>query len=193
MLWRDSPTLTIERMVGHILHSQSCKGKEFTYMYVLGSYEKKNYFIFLSAISSGSRIASGVGHTKRIFLAEFRPDSDSQFVTAGVKHVKFWTVAGSQLLGKRGLLLKNSNSHESKMKTMLSIAFGAVGFLKSLSLLLLTLCNNHDCLGRIFSQTFQIFWFLFCLSLWSPFFQNGNKKYLFAVVCFYLHYVATLC
>eukprot|EP00057_Strongylocentrotus_purpuratus_P018650 XP_011673124.1 PREDICTED: echinoderm microtubule-associated protein-like 6 [Strongylocentrotus purpuratus] len=74
----------------------------------------------------GSRIASGVGHTKRIFMAEFRPDSDSQFVTVGVKHVKFWTVAGSQLLGKRGLLKRSgTNPQESKMQTMLSIAFGA--------------------------------------------------------------------
>lgn len=60
-------------------------------------------------------------------MAEFRPDSDSQFVTVGVKHVKFWTVAGSQLLGKRGLLKRScTNPQESKMQTMLSIAFGAV-------------------------------------------------------------------
>lgn len=66
-------------------------------------------------------------------MAEFRPDSDSQFVTVGVKHVKFWTVAGSQLLGKRGLLKRScTNPQESKMQTMLSIAFGAVSHSKEI-------------------------------------------------------------
>lgn len=86
----------------------------------------KNHSFAVWRWQDGSRIASGLGHTKRIFLAEFRPDSDSQFVSVGVKHVKFWTVAGSQLLGKRGLLKKTGNStQETKMQTMLSVAFGA--------------------------------------------------------------------
>lgn len=58
----------------------------------------------------------------RIFCAQFRPDSDSQFVTVGVKHVRFWKVCGGTALGQRAVLgvIKGI-----KMQTMLSIAFGA--------------------------------------------------------------------
>ncbi|PIK34378.1 putative echinoderm microtubule-associated protein-like 6 [Apostichopus japonicus] len=77
-------------------------------------------------LEKGGKVASGLGHTKRIFLAEFRPDSDNQFVTVGVKHVKFWTVAGSHLLGKRGILnTSGENTKDNQMQTMLSLAFGA--------------------------------------------------------------------
>ena len=76
---------------------------------------------------SGAKLATAVGHNQRIFRAEFRPDSDSQFVTVGVKHVKFWTVAGSQLVGKRGILTNAGvGTDVHKLQTMLSIGFGAV-------------------------------------------------------------------
>lgn len=77
----------------------------------------------------GTKLASSRGHSERIFVAEFRPDSDAQFVTCGIKHVKFWTLAGSQLVGKRGLLKGNGRDvgdDAVKMQTMLSVAFGAV-------------------------------------------------------------------
>ncbi|CAH1792746.1 unnamed protein product [Owenia fusiformis] len=74
----------------------------------------------------GSKVCSAAGHTSRIFHAEFRPDSDSAFVTVGVKHVKFWTIAGGELIGKKGLLANvGEGDEEVKMQTMLSIAFGA--------------------------------------------------------------------
>ncbi|XP_033122529.1 echinoderm microtubule-associated protein-like 6 [Anneissia japonica] len=74
----------------------------------------------------GSKVASSPGHSKRIFLAEFRPDSDTQFVSIGVKHVKFWTLAGGQLICKRGLMNSaGKNTQGVRMQTMLSIAFGA--------------------------------------------------------------------
>ena len=82
------------------------------------------FFLFL-----GSKLASSLGHTERIFVAEFRPDSDSQFVTCGVKHVKFWTVAGGQLVGKRGVIntpQREGDDSQLRMQTMLSVAFGAV-------------------------------------------------------------------
>ena len=76
---------------------------------------------------TGTKVASGPGHSDRIFLAEFRPDSDSQFVSVGVKHVKFWTVAGGQLLAKKGILAAVPECpNMPKMQTMLSVAFGAV-------------------------------------------------------------------
>ena len=72
-------------------------------------------------------MATAPGSTSRIFQAEFRPDSDNHFVTVGVKHVKFWTIAGNQLIGKKGVMghLDNSTA-PPQMQTMLSIAFSSV-------------------------------------------------------------------
>ncbi|XP_023587448.1 echinoderm microtubule-associated protein-like 5 isoform X1 [Trichechus manatus latirostris] len=70
----------------------------------------------------GDKIANRAGHNQRIFVAEFRPDSDTQFVSVGVKHVKFWTLAGRALLSKKGLL---STLDNVRMQTMLAVAFGA--------------------------------------------------------------------
>ena len=78
----------------------------------------------------GIKLASSHGHTERIFVAEFRPDSDSQFVTCGVKHVRFWSLAGGQLVGKRGVITAaqqgEGDNSQLRMQTMLSVAFGAV-------------------------------------------------------------------
>uniref|UniRef100_A0A3P9CDF5 Uncharacterized protein n=1 Tax=Maylandia zebra TaxID=106582 RepID=A0A3P9CDF5_9CICH len=60
----------------------------------------------------GTKVTSKGGHTERIFVVEFRPDSDTQFVSVGIKHIKFWTLVGGSLMYKKG--------------TMLSVAFGAV-------------------------------------------------------------------
>lgn len=68
-------------------------------------------------------MAATKGGCKRIFLAQFRPDSDVQLVTVGVGHVKFWTLAGSQLIGKDPIFPK---SVSAKMQTMLSMAFAPV-------------------------------------------------------------------
>ncbi len=63
----------------------------------------------------------------------FRPDSESSLVAVGVKHARFWTVAGSVLAAKRGISHKQTLTQtlgpagaNIKMQTMLSIAFGAV-------------------------------------------------------------------
>ena len=51
-------------------------------------------------------------------------------MTCGVKHVMFWTLAGGQLVGKRGVLTQPEGEDSEttlKMQTMLSVAFGAVG------------------------------------------------------------------
>lgn len=72
---------------------------------------------------TGAKIASRGGHLERIFVVEFRPDSDTQFVSVGVKHMKFWTLAGSALLYKKGII---GSMEAAKMQTMLSVAFGAV-------------------------------------------------------------------
>lgn len=87
------------------------------------------FFKYPFLLFSGNKLASSHGHTERIFVAEFRPDSDSQFVTCGVKHVKFWTLAGGQLVSKRGLINApqgEGDDSQLRMQTMLSVAFGAV-------------------------------------------------------------------
>ncbi|XP_072121311.1 echinoderm microtubule-associated protein-like 6 isoform X4 [Mobula birostris] len=70
----------------------------------------------------GAKVASKAAHSERIFVVEFRPDSDTQFVSVGVKHIKFWTLAGGALLSKKGII---GNMNDAKMQTMLSVAFGA--------------------------------------------------------------------
>lgn len=76
-----------------------------------------------SVTHTGTKVASRGGHLERIFVVEFRPDSDTQFVSVGVKHMKFWTLAGSALLYKKGVI---GSMEAAKMQTMLSVAFGAV-------------------------------------------------------------------
>jgi len=65
-------------------------------------------------LASASRAAHG-----RIFVAKFKPGSETEFVTCGVKHIKFWKVVGGELQGTRGIIASNQ-----KMPTMLSCAFG---------------------------------------------------------------------
>lgn len=68
------------------------------------------------------------GHAERIFVVEFRPDSDTQFVSVGIKHIKFWTLVGGSLMYKKGVI---SSLEDGRMQTMLSVAFGAVRCLKA--------------------------------------------------------------
>lgn len=70
----------------------------------------------------GARVASKGVHADRIFVVEFRPDSDSQFVSVGIKHIKFWTLAGGALMYKKGVI---GSVEDARMQTMLSVAFGA--------------------------------------------------------------------
>ncbi len=77
----------------------------------------------LHHVISGSRVCSKGGHIDRIFVVEFRPDSDTQFVSVGIKHIKFWTLVGGSLLYKKGVI---GAVEDGRMQTMLSVAFGAV-------------------------------------------------------------------
>lgn len=65
-------------------------------------------------MASASKTSHG-----RIFVAKFKPGSETEFVTCGVKHIKFWKVVGGELQGVRGIIGSNQ-----KMPTMLSCAFG---------------------------------------------------------------------
>uniref|UniRef100_A0A3P9CCP9 Uncharacterized protein n=1 Tax=Maylandia zebra TaxID=106582 RepID=A0A3P9CCP9_9CICH len=70
----------------------------------------------------GTKVTSKGGHTERIFVVEFRPDSDTQFVSVGIKHIKFWTLVGGSLMYKKGVI---GSVEDGRMQTMLSVAFGA--------------------------------------------------------------------
>eukprot|EP00043_Microstomoeca_roanoka_P006737 m.65510 g.65510 ORF g.65510 m.65510 type:complete len:1912 (-) comp13543_c0_seq2:42-5777(-) len=67
---------------------------------------------------TGVQLAS-TSANHRIFVASFRPDSDVEFVTAGIKSLHFWTITGSSLIHKRGIV-----GPAVKMTTMLGLAFG---------------------------------------------------------------------
>ena len=73
----------------------------------------------------GTKTAQASGSINRIFHIQFRPDSTNKFVTVGVKHVRFWSLAGSKLLSKKGVVNIGPGS-VYKMQTMLSIAFAPV-------------------------------------------------------------------
>ncbi len=89
-----------------------------------------NHTIGVWRWQEGALVASASADTmpNRIFRCMFRPDSDSVFVTVGFKHVKFWSVAGSELIKRKGVLTdwNTSGNKLKKMPTMLSVAFGQV-------------------------------------------------------------------
>ncbi|XP_034721974.1 echinoderm microtubule-associated protein-like 6, partial [Etheostoma cragini] len=70
----------------------------------------------------GTMVTCNRGNAERIFVVEFRPDSDSQFVSVGIKHIKFWTLVGGALVYKKGVI---GSVEDGRMQTMLSVAFGA--------------------------------------------------------------------
>ena len=72
----------------------------------------------------GSRLATVQNTALRVLHCEFRPDSDSQLVSVGQKHVNFWTLAGTDIVSRK---VKVPESLGVKMQTMLSIAFSTSG------------------------------------------------------------------
>ncbi|XP_034150086.1 echinoderm microtubule-associated protein-like 6 isoform X5 [Esox lucius] len=70
----------------------------------------------------GTKVTSKGSHADRIFVVEFRPDSDTQFVSVGIQHIKFWTLVGGSLMYKKGVI---GAVEDGRMQTMLSVAFGA--------------------------------------------------------------------
>ena len=54
----------------------------------------------------GKMVASTRGHSDRIFDVHFNPHSTNTLVTCGVKHIKFWTLCGNSLSGKKGIFGK---------------------------------------------------------------------------------------
>ena len=42
----------------------------------------------------------------QIFDVQFNPHAPGSLVTCGVKHIKFWTLCGNTLMGKKGIFGK---------------------------------------------------------------------------------------
>ena len=75
----------------------------------------------------GSIFTKCDGGYTRIFRCEFRPDNETQLVSVGVRHLRFWQVAGTQMVPKRGVVVqkdRHSSTEKTRIPTMLSIAFG---------------------------------------------------------------------
>jgi WD40 repeat protein len=67
----------------------------------------------------GTKLASEKGSQEKIFNAQFNPYSTTgEFVTVGIKHIKFWKVAGNGFVSKQGIF-----GDKGAQQTLLSIAF----------------------------------------------------------------------
>jgi microtubule-associated protein-like 6 len=76
----------------------------------------------LNGGGSGTRIATAMGSSDKIFDAQFNP-VDDVLVTCGVRHIKFWNIVGdNQLKAKRGIYGQEGVQH-----TMLCVAFTDAG------------------------------------------------------------------
>ncbi|CAF3456731.1 unnamed protein product [Rotaria socialis] len=83
------------------------------------------YTIVVWRWKEGINVATATASEERIFRALFRPNSDTHFVSVGVKHLKFWSIAGNTLVHQKALMTTMVDGKRStKMQTMLSIAFG---------------------------------------------------------------------
>ncbi|CAF2961159.1 unnamed protein product [Rotaria sp. Silwood2] len=83
------------------------------------------YTIAVWRWKEGVNISTTVASEERIFRALFRPHSDTHFVSVGVKHLKFWSIAGNTLVSKKPVMTTAVDGNRgTKMQTMLSIAFG---------------------------------------------------------------------
>jgi len=60
------------------------------------------------AVSTGNLLAESEGDTARILDVQFNmandADGNADFITCGVKHIKFWTLEGRNLTSKKGLI-----------------------------------------------------------------------------------------
>lgn len=88
----------------------------------------ENFTVSVWRWQEGELVASASGDYRpnRIFRVMFRPDSSTVFVSVGFKHIRFWSIAGSELIKRKGVLTDwNSTGKKlKKMPTMLSIGFG---------------------------------------------------------------------
>lgn len=68
----------------------------------------------------GKILATVRGHSDRIMDIKFSTNQPDRIVSCGVKHIKFWTVAGNTLNAKKGIFGKTG-----EIQTMLCIGYGS--------------------------------------------------------------------
>eukprot|EP01116_Phalansterium_solitarium_P002565 TRINITY_DN1264_c2_g1_i5.p1 TRINITY_DN1264_c2_g1~~TRINITY_DN1264_c2_g1_i5.p1 ORF type:complete len:658 (+),score=335.13 TRINITY_DN1264_c2_g1_i5:2551-4524(+) len=66
----------------------------------------------------GVKIADGRASGDKVLTVDFDPNDSTRFVTTGIKHVKFWQIAGNALLSKQGIF-----GQQFKAQTQLSVVF----------------------------------------------------------------------
>lgn len=59
------------------------------------------------------------GHKDKIFVVKWNPQNPEQLVTAGMKHIKFWTQTGGGFTSKRGTF-----GDVGKNETMMCVTYG---------------------------------------------------------------------
>eukprot|EP00003_Mantamonas_plastica_P007140 TRINITY_DN1595_c0_g1_i1.p1 TRINITY_DN1595_c0_g1~~TRINITY_DN1595_c0_g1_i1.p1 ORF type:complete len:1924 (+),score=719.51 TRINITY_DN1595_c0_g1_i1:2008-7779(+) len=78
-----------------------------------------NHEITVWRWSHGTKLMSAKGHTEKIFSSRFSPNDETRIVTCGVKHIKFWNLAGNVFKSEKGIFGRNGT-----LQTMLDVAFG---------------------------------------------------------------------
>eukprot|EP01119_Soliformovum_irregulare_P013844 TRINITY_DN3722_c0_g1_i1.p1 TRINITY_DN3722_c0_g1~~TRINITY_DN3722_c0_g1_i1.p1 ORF type:complete len:1927 (-),score=428.61 TRINITY_DN3722_c0_g1_i1:16-5796(-) len=81
--------------------------------------ESPDHTVVLWKWKEGIKAAEAPGSKEKIFDVVFHPKKEDEFVTVGVKHVKFWKVTGNALDGKKGIFGKTGS-----IQTILSACYG---------------------------------------------------------------------
>lgn len=67
-------------------------------------------------------LSSFRGHNDKIFCLRWNPHAENQFVTVGVKLIKFWTHAGGGMTSKQGVFGKVSGKQGKQ--SQMCVVFG---------------------------------------------------------------------
>ena len=79
----------------------------------------ENHMIVVWDWRRGEKLATTRGHKDKIFVVKWNPFEAEKLVTVGVKHIKFWTMAGGGFTNSRGRF-----GTVAKVDSMLCVTFG---------------------------------------------------------------------
>jgi WD40 repeat protein len=97
----------------------------------------------------GKQIASTRGHGDKIFDCKFNPYNNNQLVSCGVKHIKFWTLCGNSLSGKKGVFGRKGNYYPPCHPSIVIIL--VITITCTLVYLTSSSCSDNNCIitGRL--------------------------------------------
>ncbi|PFX18604.1 Echinoderm microtubule-associated protein-like 6 [Stylophora pistillata] len=78
-----------------------------------------NHVIVVWDWKKGEKLATTRGHKDKIFVIKWNPQNPDLLVTAGMKHIKFWTQTGGGFTSKRGTF-----GSAGKAETMMCATYG---------------------------------------------------------------------